>query len=189
MARPTSPLVTHDGVVDAALRIIDDEGIDALSIRRLGRDLGVSSAALYHHFSSKQEIVVGAAELAIRRHPFPADAVDGDDPEGLLVDGAHQLLGVLGAHPELLPIIIDRRRLGVADRLLERVREKLVRIGYDRDGIETCFDMLESLVIGTVYRAMAVGGDADTSHEAMTGGRAFDRAARGIIKAFLAPDR
>lgn len=188
MARPTSPLVTRQGVIESALRIIDTEGLDALSIRRLGRDLGVTSAALYHHFSCKQEILVGAAELAIRRHPLPAGGLDAGDPEGLLVEGAHQLFGALNAHPSLLPIIIDRRRLRVADRLLDRVRENLVQDGYDRARIDACFDVLECLVVGTVYRTMVVGGEDDANGHPTAGGPAFDRAARGIVRAFLAVD-
>jgi len=61
VARPKIPLISKRAALQAALDIIDTEGIDALSIRYLAEKLGVNGASLYHHFQNKDEIVVGAA--------------------------------------------------------------------------------------------------------------------------------
>lgn len=178
MARPTSPLITRDAVVERALEVIDSEGLEALSIRRLGREFGVSSAALYHHFENKEEIVTGAAELALRRTPLLDVDID-DDPQEMLVRGAHGLRDMLNAHPALMPVLVDRRRLGVGDRLVERAQERLERAGLDRSVTGPCLDMLERLVIGTVYRSALTDGSAGEAEKA-----AFDRAARGVVSSF-----
>ncbi|WP_243717749.1 TetR/AcrR family transcriptional regulator C-terminal domain-containing protein [Actinomadura sp. KC345] len=44
-------------VVEAALRLLDEVGLDALSVRRLAAELGVKSPALYWHFRNKQELL------------------------------------------------------------------------------------------------------------------------------------
>lgn len=73
MARPTTPVITRRDALAAALRIIDSEGITALSIRRLAAELGVNGASFYHHFRNKEEIIAGAAELALDAAGVPDD--------------------------------------------------------------------------------------------------------------------
>lgn len=178
MARPSPPIISRDSVVERALEIIDHEGLDALTIRRVGSEFGVSSAALYHHFTNKEEIVVGAAELALRRTPTP-DADAHSDPEGLLVQGAHLLRDMLGAHPSLLPALVDRERLGIGDRLLKGVQDRLALQGYDRSTTKLCLEVIECLVIGIVYRSVVA---PDRSSE--IDGTAFTRSVRAVVKAF-----
>jgi len=74
MARPVSPLISHDAVVEASLRIIDDEGLDAFSLPRLARDLNVAAPSLYHHFADRADILrtVARAIVLETRLPDPA---------------------------------------------------------------------------------------------------------------------
>ena len=65
MPRPKFALISRRKTLEAALHIIDTEGLDALSLRRLAIELNVNPASLYHHFSNKEEILVGAAMLAL----------------------------------------------------------------------------------------------------------------------------
>lgn len=60
-------------------RIIDEHGLQGLSIRRLAEALGVNGASLYHHFRNKDEILAGVAELALAevRMRQPRDAGGG----------------------------------------------------------------------------------------------------------------
>jgi AcrR family transcriptional regulator len=56
-----------------ALRIIDAHGLDRLSMRRLGTELGVEGMAVYHHFRSKAELLDGVLELLLEEmEPAPA---------------------------------------------------------------------------------------------------------------------
>jgi TetR/AcrR family transcriptional regulator, tetracycline repressor protein len=54
--------LTRAAVVDRALRLADADGLDALTIRKLATDLGVTPMALYWHFRSKDELLEGLAE-------------------------------------------------------------------------------------------------------------------------------
>ncbi|HTC82023.1 MAG TPA: helix-turn-helix domain-containing protein, partial [Acidimicrobiia bacterium] len=57
MARPSKPLISKDASARAALEIIDAEGLEALSLERLAKELGVRAPSLYHHFADKAEIL------------------------------------------------------------------------------------------------------------------------------------
>ena len=74
MPRPSSPLISHDAVVKASLRIIDDEGLDAFSLPRLARELSVQTPSLYHHFQDRADILrtVARAIVLESRVPDPA---------------------------------------------------------------------------------------------------------------------
>jgi TetR/AcrR family tetracycline transcriptional repressor len=64
-------------VVEAALKLLNDGGLDGLSLRRLAQELGVQGPALYRHFASKQDLLRAMAdamftpELAILERPPP----------------------------------------------------------------------------------------------------------------------
>lgn len=68
---PERPPLTLDAILARAVEIVDDGGIDALSLRSLARDLGVSAPALYDHIDSKESLLrlmarAGYANLAAR---------------------------------------------------------------------------------------------------------------------------
>lgn len=65
-------------VVEQALGVLDESGLDALTMRRLAADLGVQPGALYHHFASKDALLAALAEEVLRRGSRPAEVVAWD---------------------------------------------------------------------------------------------------------------
>ena len=65
--------MTPEAVIDAALRVIDDEGLDALTMRRLAHDLGVEPVTIYRQLPNKEAILAGVAEK-LWREMAPPDA-------------------------------------------------------------------------------------------------------------------
>jgi len=55
MGRPRT--LTHSEFLEVALRIVDSEGLEALTFRRLGEEVGVSYTAVYTYFDSRQELL------------------------------------------------------------------------------------------------------------------------------------
>ena len=53
------PRLTRAAVVDRALALVDKSGLDALTIRKLATELGVTPMALYWHFRGKDELLQG----------------------------------------------------------------------------------------------------------------------------------
>ncbi|MFF8774383.1 TetR/AcrR family transcriptional regulator C-terminal domain-containing protein [Kitasatospora sp. NPDC015120] len=79
--------LTRDEVVRTALRLLDEVGIDGLTTRRLARELGVQSPALYWHVRSKRELLDLMAE-AMLAEALPPDREPGPEhwPEWLAAD-------------------------------------------------------------------------------------------------------
>jgi TetR/AcrR family tetracycline transcriptional repressor len=111
VARPRVPLISKRKALEVALDIIDNEGIDSLSIRRLAERLNVNGASLYHHFENKDEILAGAAALALAEARAPRTR---DEPwRAWVLRDARRLRQALRDHPDLVPVMLCRRPLGI----------------------------------------------------------------------------
>ena len=65
-------------MLDTALRLADQGGLESLSMRKLGHELGVEAMALYHHFANKDELIDGMVDLVFAEIELP----DGRRPTG-----------------------------------------------------------------------------------------------------------
>jgi TetR/AcrR family transcriptional regulator, tetracycline repressor protein len=65
MSGKTRPALTREAVTRAALRLLDEVGLEGLTTRRLAAELGVQSPALYWHFRTKQDLLGEMAEAVI----------------------------------------------------------------------------------------------------------------------------
>jgi TetR/AcrR family tetracycline transcriptional repressor len=74
MPRPASPLISRDAAVEASLRIIDAEGLEAFSLPRLARELNVAAPSLYHHFADRADILRTVARAIVLRTRLPDPA-------------------------------------------------------------------------------------------------------------------
>ena len=70
---------TRERILDVALDLFSDQGYDATSLREIAERLGVTKAALYYHFASKEDILMA---LHMRLHDFGKEAMAqmGDEP-------------------------------------------------------------------------------------------------------------
>ncbi len=71
--RQRKPL-TRQRIVRAALRIMDDEGLQAVSMRRIGRELGVEAMSLYNHVRDKDDILDAICEEVLTEFRVPERA-------------------------------------------------------------------------------------------------------------------
>lgn len=105
-ARPYGGL-GRDEVVEVALRIIDADGLDGLSMRRLGAALGVNPMRIYRHFASRDELLVGVAD-EVARQLMEVPHLDLYRPLDLVVAQTVHIRDVLLQHPHLAPIVASR---------------------------------------------------------------------------------
>jgi AcrR family transcriptional regulator len=63
-ARETRPTLDLDAVIDAALRVFNQHGFEATSMQDIAREAGLSKSSIYHHVSSKEELLARALERA-----------------------------------------------------------------------------------------------------------------------------
>ena len=121
MVKSGEPL-TRQRVLEAALHLLDQEGLESFSMRKLGALLGVEAMSLYNHVENKRAVFDGVIELLIVQTPLPVHSHA--TPREELWAMAHALRDVLRAHPRVLPLVATSplrtsASLVMLDRLLE----------------------------------------------------------------------
>lgn len=161
MGRPKHNLISRRRTLEVALRIIDEEGLDALSIRRLGHELNVHGISLYHHFDNKESILVGACELALAHVRTPHNT--GGDWREWLVNNAIEYWKALRAHPNLIPLLMRRHPLRIGLTEHNATVGLLAVQGVPPGAIMPMMEGLESLALGSA--AYESGVTADTGDD------------------------
>ncbi|WP_244115923.1 TetR/AcrR family transcriptional regulator C-terminal domain-containing protein [Burkholderia cepacia] len=150
--------------MDAALELLDEQGLDALTTRRLAQRLGVESAALYWHYRDKSMLLSEMAAVALARHHMldvPADTAQWDV---WFADNARSFRRALLAHR-------DGARLHAGSTpdpdAVDRIRPKiayLVRAGLTEQEAGMAMLVAGQFTIGCVLEHQAAhGGGADES--------------------------
>jgi TetR/AcrR family tetracycline transcriptional repressor len=162
MGRPSKPLISPSLVVKEALRIIDEEGLEELSIRRLGRELNVQGISLYHHFKNKDEILAGACALALSQVRTPRNC-DTNWREWLL-QNAIEYRKALQQHPNLIPVLMRRHPLRIGLKEHNATAGLLAVQGVRGEAIMPLVEALEELALGSASYQSAVDNDEHTEH-------------------------
>src|ERR1700684_4326342 len=95
--------ITRDVVLAAALELIDRDGVDGLSVRRLGRVLGRDPMILYRHAPNKAALLDGVAETILAQ--LKVDPADPDWAAQLRAIARHYRALAL-AHPKAVPLLV-----------------------------------------------------------------------------------
>ncbi len=90
-------------VLEAALGLADREGLDALTMRRLGAELDVDPMTVHHHVASKDGLLVGVAELLWEEIALPDG---GSEPTETLRTLAHSVRDLFRRHPQTAPLVL-----------------------------------------------------------------------------------
>ena len=130
---PSSPL-SRALVLQAALEIVDRDGVAGLSMRRLGGALDRDPMTLYRYAANKAALLDGVAELVLEQ--LTVDTTD-DDWQSQLRTVARTYRDLALAHPQVVPLLVTRplatplalRPLGTL-RPLESILELLTRAGF-----------------------------------------------------------
>jgi TetR/AcrR family transcriptional regulator, tetracycline repressor protein len=122
--------LSKDAVTGRALKLADADGLDALTIRKLAQDLGVTPMALYWHFRSKEDLLEGMGERVWNEVDMNVDpAAPWPDQLRAMLES---LVGVLRAHPSAsqLLLVAEKRNEG-ALRAAEITLSLLRGAGFD----------------------------------------------------------
>lgn len=149
--------LSRDLILHAALQLADDEGIEALSMRRLGQALSVEAMSLYKHVSGKEDILDGIADLVMLEVPVPSR----DLPwRAALTRSAVATHEALLRHPWAGSVIESRRNPGPA-RLtyLDTVVSILRGAGFPLADVARAFLAVDSHVYGFTLQVLAMPFD------------------------------
>ena len=138
--RPNRPRLTRREVLATALRLIDEEGVDALTMRRLGRALDRDPMRLYRFAASKDALLDGVVELVLEELEVPSSAPP-QTWSDVLRATAHRYRRIALRHPHVVPLLVTRplatplglRPLGTL-RPLEALLDLLVAAGFAPHG-------------------------------------------------------
>lgn len=110
--RPARPPLSRRQVLRAALNLIDQHGLDALSMHKLGAELGVKAMSLYKHVADKDDLLDGIVDLLWDELPAepPASAGDSDWREAVRQLAA-ALRDLVHRHPHAAPLLYSRQEL------------------------------------------------------------------------------
>ena len=151
--------LTRDQVLAAALRIIDADGVEALSMRRLGAALDRDPMRLYRFAASKDDLLDGVVELALSTLRIPVARDDGW--ADVLRRTGHAFRELALAHPHVVPLLVTRplatplalRPLGTL-RPLEDLLELFVTAGFDERGALHAYRLYMGFLYGHVLNEL-----------------------------------
>ena len=160
------PHLTREQVVRAALAIVDRDGLDAFSMRKLGAELGVDPMAAYYHFPNKAAVLDGIVEAVYAEIVPPPDV---DAPWDVrLRETFRSYRQVLRAHPHALPVLSTRPP---STPLILEQEEAIVAIlctvGFPPVEAVWAISNLGGYVIGIALQEVGVqpGGVSDPTEE------------------------
>jgi len=157
---PTPRRISRDAVLAAALRVADSEGVDALSMRRLGEELGVEAMALYKHLPNKNAILDGVYEAVLSEVEVPVQMADTREAIRL---AAHSFRQAARRHPRVFPSIAVRPVGGVMGlAVIDGVSQLLLRAGLRPAAAIDAYRALDAYIIGFALLDIAHVGPPPT---------------------------
>jgi AcrR family transcriptional regulator len=165
--RPRTDGLTIERIIEAAVSLVDDEGLDVLTVRRLAHELGTGSASLYRHVDSRDELLVLMVDHVLGEIRLPAASLPGRQKVEWL---SGELRRVLVDHANLLPALTSSPLLGPnAMRGAENGLANLLEAGFPPAAAVPAYFALIDYVLGTVYFDTSRAGRSSSTDGA--GGR------------------
>jgi AcrR family transcriptional regulator len=170
--RPRREPLSRQRIVQAALRIMDEEGLDAVTMRHVGRELGVEAMSLYNHVRDKDDILDGITEEVLRGFDMPR-AEDWTEAARL---AAREFRRILLAHPSVMTLLVERDKPFTdidSLRVYEYIFELFRSAGLSAADAAQAFHVFGSYILGSVTMQLGImmGGpnaEADArAHEEM----------------------
>ncbi|MFE9635638.1 TetR/AcrR family transcriptional regulator [Streptomyces sp. NPDC006463] len=167
MARPRKPLLSRARIVEAAAVLVDAEGLEAVSTRRLAAALGVSGPSLYNHFRTKDEILEAVADAVSARVDLSMFEAPGPDWRGALHAWAHSYRDALSDHPNIVPVLArgpGRRPAGL--RLADAVFGAMTAAGWPPAQATRIGALMRYFILGSAVASFARGFvDDETAYD------------------------
>ena len=170
MVRPSADesrdRLNRERVVHAAMDLADERGIGALSMRELGRRLGVEAASLYNHVPGKDDLLDGMVEQVVSQIDVPGGEVNWREAMRRRAISAR---AVFARHPWASALIDSRHPSGPAGlAYADRVLAVLLGAGFSPRTAGNAFMALDSYIYGYERQrsALSIGDGEDTAEQA-----------------------
>jgi AcrR family transcriptional regulator len=159
-AMPRIPLST-DRVLEAAIGLADEAGIESLTMRKLAQRLGVEAMTLYYYFAKKDDILTAIVDLVVREIDLPSA---GPDWRSAIRETAISAHDVLVRHPWAASLILTPPGMSEARlRYMDAILGTLRQAGFSAEMTDHAYHALDSHIMGfTLWVVgMNLGSDED----------------------------
>jgi len=162
MATETRITLNRARVIEAAVAYADTNGIDDMSMRKLGAELGVEAMSLYNHVDDKADLQSGMID-----HVFAA--IDLPDPE---LDWKEQTRRIgraameqFATHPWVVFLLMQQGNTGPGSlRFMDYVVGVLLRAGFSESDTHHAWQMLASHTMGYTFQSAAAPGVIESEY-------------------------
>ena len=128
--------LTRELIIDKALELIEQDGLENLSTRALGKNLGVQAMALYHHVPSKDALLDDVTARLASMITIPTEGQWRSSLETM----ARSYIAIARSHPRAFPLLAGRRFNSPETLpILEKVFSIFRRAGLPPEGIASAF--------------------------------------------------
>jgi AcrR family transcriptional regulator len=146
MAMEARTPLSRERILRAALGLVDESGIEALSMRKLGQALGFEAMSLYNHVANKDDVIDGMLDLVLEESEVPEPQ---DDWEASIRASAVSVHAALRRHAWagamlMAPSRVRPARLRYMDSLLGRLREG----GFSAETTYHAYHVLDGFIFG-----------------------------------------
>jgi AcrR family transcriptional regulator len=141
--------LTKNRVLKQALQIVDTDGLDALTMRRLASVLGVEAMSIYSHVKNKQDLMTGLLDLAVADFELPDDH-DGDWKTWVRawMRSAH---AVFAGHRNLFPLLLASTPVGPKTlSMIDAFFARLQAADLDEEMQLRIWEVLRAYLYGTM---------------------------------------
>jgi TetR/AcrR family tetracycline transcriptional repressor len=149
-ARPDGPLLEREQIIAAGLELTRRHGLDGMSMRKLGQELGVTSMAIYWYFKGRDELVEAITDSVLASIELPPD--DGAAWDERLRRFAWAVHDVLVEYPGIADELLTHQNYPPsAVPLVEYSVAVLREAGFDELNASTAFNVLTGFVVGRAH--------------------------------------
>jgi len=149
---PDRQPLSRERIIAAAIDLADQKGIEALSMRGLGRELGVEAMSLYHHVANKEDLLSGMLDVIFGKIGLPS----GEDWREAMRQRAVSARAVFREHSWAVALLESREQPGEATfRHIDAVIGVLSEAGFSHALVGHAYALLDSYIYGFVLQENA----------------------------------
>jgi AcrR family transcriptional regulator len=153
--------LSRDRVLEAAIGLADERGIESLTMRRLAQELGVEAMTLYYYVANKDEILNGIVDMVVSEIELPPSEADWRAAIRKSAISAHE---ILVRHPWSASLVLSDGGVSAARlRLMDAILGTLREAGFSADMTDHAYHALDSHIMGfTLWEVgMNLGSEED----------------------------
>ncbi len=162
------PVLSRERIVAAAIEFVDQHGLAALTMRGLGKALGVEAMSLYRHVNGREDLLESIVDRLVEHlhlHPDTGDLGAADGWQAYLQWLAHGVRSLVVEHPKVFPLIATRHPAAPwlrpplrSLRVVEEFLDTLVERGFSDERAVMAYRAFSSFLLGHLLLEASVRG-------------------------------